>query len=98
MANDRLREVRDWINLLFTIVSVAVIPVCWLAIENQRLQIREEVRQTYVPLDVYRADVARRDAEIAKRDAEISSISVKIDRLTISVARLTDAVKLTNAP
>lgn len=91
MATERLREIRDWINLGLTTLTVAIIPMSLVLVRNFRLETREEMRQGYVALDVYRA-------ELARRDAEITSISAKLDRLNTSVVRLTDAVKLKDPP
>lgn len=91
MATERLREIRDWINLALTTLTVAIIPMSLVLVRNFRLETREEMRQGYVALDVYRA-------ELARRDAEITSISAKLDRLNTSVVRLTDAVKLKDPP
>jgi hypothetical protein len=98
MATERTRELREWATFFLSLLTLIGIPCGLLILRNQRLEMREEMRQGYVSLEIYHIDLARRDAEIARRDAEIAAISAKIDRLTVSVARLTDAVKLKDPP
>lgn len=105
MASDKLKEFRDWLNLLFTLLTVAVLPICWLALRNQKLEIREEMRERYISTELFKAatdkitaenvkENARLSAENTKLGAEITILNSKLDRIQIQLVRLTDAIHL----
>lgn len=98
MATERLRDLRDWLNLVFTIITVAVLPICWLALRNQKLEIREEMRQQYITSETFKAENAKLSAENTKLGAEITIINAKLDRIQIQLVRLTDATKIKDMP
>jgi hypothetical protein len=98
MATERLREVREWVQFALALVTVLIIPAGLLVLRNQRLEIREEMRQAYVSAAVFQSSVNALAVENSSLKSEIGSLNVKIDRIQISLIRLTDAVKLKDQP
>jgi Tfp pilus assembly protein PilO len=96
MANEKLKEFRDWANLILTLVTVAIIPTGLLVLRNQRLEMREEMRKEYVSLESYRNTAMSQAAENGALKVQLENLSIKIDRMQVTLVRLTDAVKLAN--
>lgn len=94
MATERTREIRDWINFALTILTVLIVPIGLLVLRNQRLEIREEMRQDYVTKEIYKVNEQARDATSTRISADITELNLKLDRMQIQLARLMDAVKL----
>jgi cell division protein FtsB len=98
MASEKMREVRAWVNLFLTFLTVLIIPAGLLVLKNQRLEILEQSRKEFVSIETYRLNLATIAAENSSLKAEISLLSSKIERQTVTLARIVDAVKLKDPP
>lgn len=94
MMNERIREVRDWINLVLTFLTVLIVPIGLLILKDQRLEIMDQVRHEYIPRDIYTADREVAKADNARLATDVTDINVKLDHIQINIARLMDAAKL----
>jgi hypothetical protein len=95
---ERVREFRDWTNLVLTGLTVLVIPIGLLVLRDQRFLIMDEVRRSYVSQEAFTADHNARTAENAKLATDIIEINAKLSNIQITITRLSDATKLKDGP
>lgn len=95
MATERLREVREWGTFILTLLTVALIPICLLALKNQRLETLQTVSERYVSKDEFVLERARLQTSIDatnvrfdKVDAKIDVVSTKADALKLSMIEI----------
>lgn len=98
MASERTKELREWISFVLTIVTVLIIPTGLLVLRNQKLELKDEIRQEYVTIEAYKAGVAALAVTDATAKADLVAVNAKLDKIQISLARLMDAVKLKDNP
>lgn len=48
MASEKLKEVREWLTFALSAATVIAIPVGFIILENQRLQIEKNASERYV--------------------------------------------------
>lgn len=95
-TNEKVRTIREWLT---SVVTLLIIPVCWLVLDHQRLLIERYVMENYWTrsahteyaddhLKLQNTEIKRVEKQLENNASEARAINNKIDALIVHVTAL----------
>lgn len=90
--SEKMKEARDWINLIMTALTLVAIPVGILILNNQKYQIQLDAQERYVTKATFSEEKAHQEAIDKDQYQKTGELTGKIDVVLLNQARQGESI------
>src|SRR5213595_339748 len=94
IPREKLHEARAWATLIMSVFTTVAIPVGWLVLSNQRMEIEKQTQQLYISKATYDSDRQHNDEDRRDEAKSIGEIQGKLNSLFLEQVRMSDNISL----
>jgi len=94
MQPDKLEAIRKWGTFCMAATSALGVPLCFLVLTNQRLQIEKVIADSYINKSQYIEDRGRLERADQEQWRKVTELGVKIDEVLIKQVRMEDSLSM----